>query len=372
MTPFQLAGGRSLPPLLFVTCPSALPAFAPAETVASLQALIPEPHRVVELPDAGDPPTLAQQLREQASGFEVEGVVLIGGWDKLPAQLVRAVDHDLLARVGVNGEADHFLTWNDDLYGDLDGDGLPELPVSRIPSGVNLRRALAATRPADAPERRRWRAVRVKEFGYADRVYDGLDQTRTLPILNYESDIDTILRREGLGADYAYFACHSFPDKTERFSESGPGNVVNVKRVPDADESVVLAACCYSALLGRKSPLGASSSGTVRPVMLPKQRSIALSYIDKGARAFIGFTALIWTPDEDPFDYLAAPLQRGFWDKVTTHQIAPARALFEAKAEFILNTPYPNPDVPHKLSQDESTAKHLKDYWSATCLGLGW
>src|SRR5262249_19109473 len=41
-----------------------------------------------------------------------------------------------LEAAGLAGQdADLFIVWSDELYGDTDGDYMPELPVSRIPDG---------------------------------------------------------------------------------------------------------------------------------------------------------------------------------------------------------------------------------------------
>src|SRR5207244_8396104 len=79
--------------------------------------------------------------------------------DVLPAQRLDVLDADLRRRLGANGanDADQFIVWSDAAYGDVDGDGLPEIPVSRVPDGKSPRlitAALRATRPSNNPGRR--------------------------------------------------------------------------------------------------------------------------------------------------------------------------------------------------------------------------
>jgi hypothetical protein len=372
VAPYQLAGGRDLPPLLFITCSAALTGFG--ETLATLQEAIPAPHRIVVLPDDGDPEALAGIISDAArNGDAPAGVVLLGGYDTLPARLVRAIGDDLLPDVSMQEEIDHYIAWNDDHYGDLDGNGLPEVPVSRIPAGVNLRRALHASAPADAPARPPWRAVRIDTFDYADSVYQGLKQAGTCPMLNFGPATAHLIKQDGIAAERVYFACHADYSSPAIFKTFQGIPVVKARQVPDADGSIVLAACCYSATTVNVSPLHASTAGLQRPAHLRADQSLALTYIDKGARAYVGFTALLWIPKSSPFGYFGAPLHRMFWENVTGKGIPPARALFEAKAEFILNTPYASPEgAGNSAAVATSTAKHLKDYWAATCLGLGW
>ena len=186
-------------------------------------------------------------------------------------------------------------------------------------------------------------------------------------------DVAREIQQQGVAADRAYFACHGDYLKASIFHTFEGNTVFRANQVPDADGTVVLAACCYSAALTPVSPLGGASNDKPRPPSLPKAKSIAVSYIDRGAKAYVGSTAWLWIPVREPFDHYSAPLHRAFWRNVTERDLPPARALFEAKAEFILNMPYENPEVDAgEASPETSTTRHLKNYWSTTCLGLGW
>lgn len=377
MATFKLAGGRPLPPLLFVTCPAAIKSFSGNESTASLRQLIPAPHRIVETPEDGGAEEIAAVVRQEANrGVRPEGVVILGGYDTVPAHLIRAVYPGLLTAASIQDEPDDFIVWNDDIYGDLDGDGLPEVPVSRIPGAVPLRQALRAT-PTGATSRPAWKAIRIDEFDYADTITDGLTPAEMQDILNFSkdtmNDISTLVTAGGVEADRVYFACHSDYSQANIFKTFSGNFVITSRHIPKADGSIVVAACCYSATIAQTSPLNAAVTHTTRPRPLPKSKSIAVTYIANGAQAFIGSTGWLWVPDEHPYSYYVAPLHQAFWRHVADRGLSPARALFEAKAEYILGFPYANPEIAaQQTSTETSEARHLKDYWSATCLGLGW
>lgn len=370
MEPFELAGGRSLPPLLFVSTPEALAQFNVSE--ASLRAALPAPHHLLLIPKLERAAAAADAVRNGVpAGWTPEGVVLLGNYDTLRAQLVRTYSEDLKPDVSMQDEDDHYVAWNDDHFGDRDDDGFPELPVSRIPSGVDLRRALRATPPDDAPDRPIWRGFRIEKFAYAEAIYNEQPDAQTSAMLTFKPDTAHLVKQNGIAADRVFYATHADYGGIHAFKTFDGIPVVKAAQVPDADGSIVLASCCYSATLVRNGPLAASTSGTVVPLATPE--SMGLTYVHRGARAFIGFTAKVWVPDQIPYAFFAGPLHRAFWKNVLERDLPPARALFEAKGEFILGMPYGNPDVADgELTAATSLAKHLKDYWSVTCLGLGW
>ena len=92
--------------------------------------------------------------------------------------------------------------------------------------------------------------------------------------------------------------------------------------------------------------------------------SIALSYLHAGASAFVGCTGTHYSPTVPPYQYFGGPMHLAFWSRVKTG-MAPARALFDAKLEYLQN-------MPHGQSSAVAQAIEFKTLKQFTCLGLGW
>jgi hypothetical protein len=92
---------------------------------------------------------------------------------------------------------------------------------------------------------------------------------------------------------------------------------------------------------------------------------MALSFLNRGARAFIGCTGTHYSPEGDDTTYYGAPLHLGFWQRYFAGS-APAQALFDAKTEYLRG-------IPHRKTRDPvDTAREMKILRQFTCLGLGW
>jgi hypothetical protein len=147
---FALAGGRTLPPLIFLTNRDALRHNVGAiEADAALDAI----RRAGHIVEDGIPPNASAKegaplaQRAIATNPGAAGVVLLGGYDVVPPEWIDALPERLRARLDDNDDPDDFVVLSDDIYGDRDGDGISELPVSRIPDGraaTLLHTALAA------------------------------------------------------------------------------------------------------------------------------------------------------------------------------------------------------------------------------------
>ncbi len=77
-------------------------------------------------------------------------MIIIGGYDAVPAQILDSLPTNLRNALPPNDDPDNFIVWSDEIYADRDGDGLPEIPVSRIPDGKSaklVRQALQAVQP---------------------------------------------------------------------------------------------------------------------------------------------------------------------------------------------------------------------------------
>src|SRR5262249_38660675 len=100
---------------------------------------------VVEIQNQANP---FLEIQRQLAGGRYQGVVVLGGYDVLPARRLDVLDPGLRAELGpdTRSDADNFIVWSDAMYGDPGGDNLAELPVSRIPDAKSSRLVHAALR----------------------------------------------------------------------------------------------------------------------------------------------------------------------------------------------------------------------------------
>ena len=91
--------------------------------------------------------------------------------------------------------------------------------------------------------------------------------------------------------------------------------------------------------------------------------SIALTFLQAGARAFIGCTGQHYSPPEPPYQSASGPLHHYFWDGIAAGK-SPAAALLDAKINYAIEMPY--------SAGDGAKAVEYKTWRQFTCLGLGW
>ena len=144
---FALAAGRNLPKLLFVTQPDQLAANIGREESREVLAVL-SAHDVVELrPGSSDPNDAIAQVRASLPGT-YEGVVLLGGYDVVPPRRLDSIGDAIRAKLESDPEMgedpDDFVVWSDEGFVDLNEDGRPEIPISRIPDGMSARLVRAA------------------------------------------------------------------------------------------------------------------------------------------------------------------------------------------------------------------------------------
>jgi hypothetical protein len=154
-----------------------------------------------------------------------------------------------------------------------------------------------------------------------------------------------------------------YTDGSRFWGESPPDDdieAVNLTNVPRATRAVVFTGCCWGALTVDRP---AGRPGTQLTPKRPDS-SIALSFLRNGARAFVGCTGAHYSPDQPPFDYFGGPMHEAFWRYIGEGS-EPARALFEAKRDYIKR-------MPHGQKKPSSIAIEFKIWRQYTCLGLGW
>ena len=356
----KLGGGRPLADLLFVTSPSRLARKIGDEGYSTVRRMVEESgNRLLE---AADPDRVFSDIA--GGGSAARGVVVLGDYDVLPAQIYNVLPDDVRARVSARNDPDQFIVWSDQLYGDLNGDGLGEVPVSRVPdcaSATFLTRALAA-----GPHR-----PTLGKFGsrnaarpFAEAVFRGIAGDGRLLVSgpNGYSDIAA----GGIPAGGTYFMLHGSDTDGSRFwgeGDSGSVEAVNIDNLDGAlAGAVALAGCCWGALTVDEIASRATDHWDVTP--RTPRNSIPLRMLELGALAFVGCTGAHYSPLSPPFAYFGAPIHSAFWGAVSSGT-APAQALFDAKKTYIR-------DMPHGRQTAAEWAIEYKVLRQFTCLGLGW
>ncbi|MFZ0064250.1 MAG: MBL fold metallo-hydrolase [Pyrinomonadaceae bacterium] len=364
---FRIAGGRQLPELLFVTNRETLAANIGVSECARILASIRSSQQQLldNLPPNLSVAFAAELVRRRlAQHPNVKGVVLLGGYDVVPALSVKCLTADLERRIAANDDPDGFVVWSDDVYGVRGNSGRLELPVSRIPDGKSAQLVSAALQAAKGQLAAARAGVRNVARPFADQVFRVLPGPGNLHI-SKPAIFNQQAPALNLKSERVYFMLHGDYIDSSRFWGEGTANhteAVNISNVPQQFKGVVFTGCCWGALTvdtpaGRVIPGRPFGQKTVGS-------SIALSFLAQGALAFIGCTGAHYSPLESPYNYFGGPMHTSFWRHYNAG-VAPALALFNAKSEY-------HRGIPHGRRGATSTAIENKILRQYTCLGLGW
>jgi beta-lactamase superfamily II metal-dependent hydrolase len=367
-----LFGGRELRDLAFVTDRNALARnIGAAETAHVLEAIAARGCTILEGPIANESPGNAVALIRQRikAGDELRGLVILGGYDVVPALRLSVVTADERSRLNRRGRSlddpDDFVVWSDDAYGDLNGDGLPDVPVSRVPDGQKaaflFSQLSVAALARDATSR-----FGLRNFNreFAEKIFQLIPGSE--PLLASQHTAPHNLGHMANLPSFVYWMLHGVDFDTSRFwGEYENGRTLeacNVGNLPKTFSGVSFAGCCYGALIvdGKAS----TAFGHGAPAAIPITRSFALSMLAAGANAFVGCTAAHYSPLDGELNHYGAPLHRAFWTNLLTG-LAPAAALHRAKMDYL-------PGIPHGPRGLVHVAIEKKVMFQFTCLGLGW
>ena len=372
MTQLNLTGTRKK--LLFVGNPTALSAKYPGNGVGELLEVIKNQATLLEV-NSSDPTDIAKNIRARVG--RAAGVVLLGGYDVIPSRREFCVPPGSTAMSNDDPE-DGFIVWSDDIYGDVNQDGLPELPVSRVPDAGSL---TFLAQCLNAPDLRLSPpyALVNKLRPFADEIFRSIKDSasgniqHSLPVklrgLNPKPDWE--------GNRVGYLMLHGFDDNGALF-RGQRDRITNVDAfgladVPALCGGFVFAGCCWGGLIVDTPAVNVPPKSAVRS-RTPAD-SIALTVLSRGAVAFIGSTGLVkspvaWDPDHANTgdNYYCKPLHAAFWRRCA-EGLAPAQALLEAKLDYFVGIPHPG--APEDVS-DVHVAHELKQFREMTCLGLGW
>src|SRR5687767_4821819 len=364
---FRIAGGRQLPELLFVTSRSTLAANIGVAECARVLASIRASQQplIDDLPNTANAQAAAELVRRRlAQRPNVKGVVIVGGYDVVPADPRKCLTDDLLRRLPDNDDPDGFVVWSDDLYGVRRGGGRLELPVSRIPDGKSAQLVTAALQAARGQVANARGGVRNVARPFADQVFRVLPGPGNLHV-SRPATFNQQSPSLDLKSERVYFMLHGDYIDSSRFWGEGTANhteAVNISNIPRQFKGIVFTGCCWGALTV-DTPAGRATAG--RPFgQKTVDSSIALSFLARGALAFIGCTGAHYSPLESPYNYFGGPMHTSFWRHYNAG-VAPALALFNAKSEYSLA-------IPHGRSGATSIAIENKILRQYTCLGLGW
>jgi beta-lactamase superfamily II metal-dependent hydrolase len=366
-----IAGGRELPLLLFITCSTILERnIGSAETKTVINAI--KKHTRIELLDIPENERqlldIAASVTKKLSSADFKGVVILGGYDVIPAQqldvLDRALRNELINLNKISGDADNFMVWSDDIYGDKDGDLLPELPVSRIPDARRSDVVFAALTANDFSPANCF-GISNTARPFADIIY------KNLPGNPGPINVSETYASAHIPADTArgavYYMLHgSDRDGTKFWGETLGGDeylALSVENIPrSAPGTIVFTGCCWGAL----SVFQTAATKRDLSQIVPKspEKSIALSYLLAGTQAFIGCTGSHYSPLKAPYNYYGKPMHDHFWAEIAKGT-KPAEALFKAKKGYLK-------DLPHGQNDAFSKAVELKILRQYTCLGIGW
>lgn len=353
------AVGNGLPRLLFVTDPAALERRIRRAGVNQLkQALARAGQPLLEGPGAD---LLRLVNRRITSDRAIEGVVLIGGYDVVPSQIVNTLPLELAGRRVP--DRDRLQVWSDDGYGDYDGNGVPELPVSRVPDGGDAAFLFRCLGSAAVAAPRLGSGIRNMRRPFADKVFRLLG-ARTLSVCD---TTPPAARPFDVAGDCVYYMLHGMSSNTAEFvGEDDAGEyplAINATAIPSAAPAVVFAGCCYGALIADQIARDAAPGAPVQP--RPPGESIALTYLSRGANAFVGCTGVHYSPTKGNLDYFGEPIHRYFMRELVAGS-APSRALFTAKHAYGRGIPHRSGARPEEIAYEH---KILRQF---TCLGFGW
>jgi hypothetical protein len=367
LPPLRIAGGRQLPKLLFVTSKEALARnIGQRESEHVLQSLRSQNILLFDqiparMSDGGQAAVLVREQLQKTPG--VKGVVLLGGYDVVPSQRVDCLPAALRSRVSGNGDADNFIVWSDEIYGDADGDLLPELPVSRIPDGNRAQLVFAALQAAATGVGQSRIGVRNIARPFADAVFKSLPGSAAMLVsqpITYD-----VNPRYSLSGDRVYIMLHGdYADGSRFWGEETQDNreAVNISNLPAKSGAVVFTGCCWGALTVN-TPAGRVANGRSFGQKSPDD-SLAMSFLGRGAVGFIGCTGSHYSPLQPPYKFFGGPMHEAFW-KAYSPGRSPAQALFDAKLQYLKG-------MPHSQTNTNSQAIEYKILRQYTCLGLGW
>jgi beta-lactamase superfamily II metal-dependent hydrolase len=369
----NLATGRTLPKLLFVTSADQLRSnIGTAEAEVTLDSIRGSGHFLIDDLPAGlklsDAGTTIGRVRKQLSAApEVKGVVLLGGYDVVPSRQLNTLPPGEEPHVVDVHDPDRWIVWSDDEYGAKENDSrlsYYSVAVSRVPdqhyAPYFFKSLEAPGSTGNAGQAGIRNLLRPFAAQVSSQFKDGAPLLISFPA-TYQDGYD-------LSAEHVYFMLHGDAlDSMEYVGETNtrqPVRAFRIEKIPDSPTSIVFAGCCWGALIAatpaafapQNEPIGVKGRDT----------SIALRFLSKGARAFVGCTGAHYSPKNvKELNSAGGAMHLNFWSNLFDAKVAgPAEALRLSKVNYLKGIPY--------LQEESSLAVDSKTLNQFTCLGLGW
>jgi hypothetical protein len=380
--------------LLFVTSGVAIEKLMPGEDEQSLNRLLDGRVHVIAPEETSSAYLAAARVRQRLlASSSIKGVLLLGDYATLPSRTIKSLDIEMFQNLKDPHDRpipdiDEWWAWNDDIYGNKTAASLlPDLPVSRLPIAPSV-----ASTPYTEPNPRVVLGLRASEFGFADVIYQNVlgrsGTMRQSPPASTPLTVEPpsniaveIVLGPTFEVDWLYLVLHHLSSATLTLtgttvatsSESWTPSAIDggtFRGMADAP-ALIFGGVCWGCLTAAVMASTHFHSGGGVPDVVEVRYSVPMSFLNKGANSFVGFTTYhniegtMGVPRRQFDDLLlGAPLHWYFWENIV-EGMPPAKALFMAKASVIGAL---DPETMHPVA----LAQTLKVVWSATCLGFGW
>jgi hypothetical protein len=289
-------------------------------------------------------------------------VVLLGGHESAPAEPLNSLPTEMRKIKFKREDEDRWIVWSDDGYGDTDGDGIPEIPVSRLPDGADPALIAGALSLPPFTTSGEGSGIRNEARPFAATIFDRFPKPKFLascapayPAVQYSPEL-------------LYLMLHGHWETPGLFRGEEPNTrsfpvAIDLGTLPEFTPSVVFAGCCYGALTVRQRAADSFASRIADSI--PRTESIALTCLGRGTHAFVGCTAVHYSPIRGFFN-LGAPMHQHFFQELFAGH-PPAAALLLAKQKYAQSLPSRGPSAtPFEIAAEH---KILRQF---TCLGVGW
>ena len=318
---------------------------------------------VDDMPEQFDANAIRSRITPHLERAMHKGVLILGGPDVVPAQRSNCLPDRLRRLIDVTNDPDQFLVWSDSPYGDIEGDSVQELPVSRLPDMGSPSFLVAALERTVTAPGAALRGIRNLNRPFADHMAE-----TEKPLLTSGRVTVETLHPEDYAAPNLYFMLHGDDnDGTCYWGETDEDypEAVRIPQLPTRIDGVVFAGCCWGALVVRETARRLAQND--RPTPRAASASLALTCLTRGALAFVGCTGAHYSPPDAPYNYFGGPLHRSFWTNLRAGK-SPARSLFDARIEYLRALPHERPDG---IRDNMFIAMELKTFEQFTCLGRG-
>jgi hypothetical protein len=119
------------------------------------------------------------------------------------------------------------------------------------------------------------------------------------------------LKPQEMDVANVYLVLHGYPDDSSYFSGEAEDRtasnrhvrVIDTASVPEECSATLFTGACYGALVVHEPD-------RAEPAV---PDSMALSFLNAGARAFVGSVATHWSPGEAPYRSASGPFHQAFW-----------------------------------------------------------